>query len=87
MRRNFDYVGMAYYQADMKETADAAAAIIADLKKRVAQAERALAETVLAAGGKVEIPMYELQRPDSRFEFMQERNYANMTLVFKARRL
>ena len=84
MRRDFDYVTMADYQADMRESTDNAVANISYWKKRAEQAELMCCLAVLAAGGKVEIPSEWLLDP--KLEITHMRNDANMSRVIMVRR-
>jgi hypothetical protein len=86
MRKDFDYIEFADYQADMRETAEQAAGIISSLKESSDGYKRALAAAVLAAGGEVTVP-------ETHLHSLQEvtlevwRNPSDDTLTFKARRV
>lgn len=85
-RRDWDYVNFADYEHDTKEIVERSAAIIQDVRNRLVQAERLLAEVIIAAGGQVKLPLYELQNTNISYEMTQECDMSNMTLVFRARR-
>lgn len=84
MRQNWDYVSMADYQADMKETAANAVRVIEAMKERAVHAEKLLARVLLAAG-KVSISDFDLhdERP---IEMITWRNEADRAFVFDAKR-
>jgi len=84
MRQDFDYVTMADYRADMKESSDRAVSVIEHMKKRAERAELMCALAVLAAGGKVEIPSEWMYDPKLHIE--HTRNDADMTYVIRVRR-
>jgi hypothetical protein len=86
MKRNFDYVAMSDYQADMKETADHAAAAIEYVSQKAKNAERLAIEAIIAAGGRVVIPADRLQDPRATFEMTTWRNVADDTFVFEVKR-
>lgn len=86
MRRDWDYVAFADYQSDMRESASTAAAAIEHLRRRAENAERALAEVVLAAGGKVSIVARDLHDPRRVIETEVWRNEADDTIEIRARR-
>jgi hypothetical protein len=86
LRQDWDFVTIADYQADMRETAEQAAGIISSLKESSDGYKRALAAAVLAAGGEVTVP-------ENHLNGLQEvtlevwRNPSDDTLTFKARRV
>jgi hypothetical protein len=84
MRRDWDYVAMSDYQADMRESTETALAAIEYTSKRAERAEKILAELVLAAGGKIEIYRNYLGDPMRKIELEQSVNEADNTVVFRA---
>jgi len=86
MQRNFDYVAMSDYQADMKETADHAAAAIEYVSQKAKNAERLAMEAIIAAGGRVVIPANNLHAPRATFETTTWRNEADDTFIFEVKR-
>ena len=84
MRENYDYVTMTTYSADMAESTERTVIAISKLRKRVAQAERALAEIVLAAGGAVNVSERNLHDRDRKIELTIWRNDADMSVRFTA---
>lgn len=86
MRRDWDYVAMSDYQADMRQSAETALAAIEYTRKRADRAEKLLAELVLAAGGRIEVYRNYLGDPTRKIEIEQAINDANNTVVFRARR-
>lgn len=85
-RRDWDYVAFPDYQADMKESTDRAVAVISEMRRRAENAERVLAEVVLAAGGRVSIHDHVVHDLRRNVELTIWRNEANRTLEFEARR-
>lgn len=83
--QNWDFVTMADYRSDMKEITDRSAAVVSDLRARVERAERALAEVVLASGGRVALHAHVLIDPRC-IELTMHRNDADNTIEFVARR-
>lgn len=63
-RRDFDFVTMADYAADMRESADHAASIISELNRRVRDRERIIKAAALSAGGTLRISDGDLQDAD-----------------------
>jgi hypothetical protein len=85
MRKDWDFVAMPDYLADMRETAEQASGVITEMRRRVVAAERALAEVVLAAGGAVSVPDCQRQRIDAPTLTIW-RNEKDQTIEFRARR-
>lgn len=85
MRRDFDFVAMSDYRADMKESAATAEAAIEYVRKRAERAERALGEIVLAAGGKVKVSRRDMHNPRRKIEFTIWVNDADDTITYEAR--
>lgn len=85
MKRDWDYVAMSDYRADMAENTARAAAIVSDMKKRKSDVEQFLIAAVLAAGGKITI--HHRDRHDAlRAILTIERNEADDTTIVTARR-
>lgn len=85
MRRDFDFVTMADYSADMAESANHAVAAIEYVKQKEKDAKRALMAAVLSAGGKLAIHSGALI--DAEFATLTIwRNAADDTIILKAER-
>jgi len=84
MRENWDFVSVENYRADMAESSAIAAGIITQLCKRAEQAERALAEVVIAAGGSVKVPDSYLSHTRRQPKLTIRRNDADLTIEFRA---
>jgi hypothetical protein len=84
-RRDWEYVTFDDYHADTKALADQAAGIIASMRKRAEQAERALAYAVLAAGGRISVDDDFLHDPRPP-ELIIERDECNRAFVLRARK-
>lgn len=84
MRRDWDFVTMQDYSADMAESAAQAVHIIAQLRQRVQQLERVLAEAVLAAGGEIKVVQRNIHDPTRKIDLVVWCNEADMTLTLCA---
>lgn len=85
MRENFDYVTMDTYSSDMADHTRHAVGIIEVLKRRSEDAEKLIAQLVLAAGGKIKIHDQDLYSP-SAIELTTYRNMADMSFILEAQR-
>ncbi|QIG75341.1 hypothetical protein EVC29_112 [Rhizobium phage RHph_Y52] len=77
-------VPFADYEADMKESAEFAAAIIRQLRRRAADRDRFIAAIVEAAGGEVRIPIEIFSRPPATLT--QWEDVADHSIIFKVTR-
>lgn len=85
MRRDWDFVSMSDYQADMRESGERAAAVVTAMRQRAEAAERMLAEVVLAAGGYVKVGDDARGRRDGPALTVMRNEY-HRCLEFEARR-
>lgn len=84
MRENWDYVTMDTYAANMAAHTRHAVGAIEHWRKRAEQAERALSEVVLAAGGKVRVWDGLLKDPRRKIDITMWFSPADSTVVFAA---
>ncbi len=85
MRRDFDFVTMGDYRADMAESANHAVAAIEFVKQKEKDAKRALVAAVLSAGGRLTIHSGALI--DAELATLTIwRNEADDTIILKAER-
>lgn len=83
-RRDWDVVAFTDYEKDTAEIAEQAAHVIGVVQKRLERTERALAEAVVAAGGKIKISEYDLHDPTRKIVVEHCRNTADLTIEFRA---
>lgn len=84
MQENGDYVTMDTYSADMAENTKMAVSAIGYWRQRAEQAERMLAECVLAAGGRVRIVENNLHDPRRKVQLTNWINPSDRAIELEA---
>jgi len=87
MRKDWDFVSMEDYSADMAQQSALARGIIESQRREIEELKRTVWHVVHAAGGRVEVASWDLRFRDKDCELITYQNAEKMSHVFIAKRL